>query len=991
MKKVYQLLCLAGLALLFCGGLADDVKAETGDQTFELTEEERYDPKYFLPLNVQTENRRARSQDDTLSELEADIVRGLKNFDSQIDVSKYNMTFAEIQVYYFQIINNNVDLFYVGRRVGASVSGGKAAKLKPEYTMDADEAQNLQGNIDEAAAKALSALTDDMEEYEKALAVHDWLATYCEYDYESYLANNVPEASHSLYGVLVNRTGVCDSYAKAYRYLMTNKLGIPCYIVSSDTINHAWNIIQIGGNYYHVDVTWDDPAWDSIGRVMHGNFLLSDNGITQTGHNGWDSSLTASDTSFEHALWAKSQSSVIYQDGYWYYTEYDSNEKAGKLYKTEDLISGSPKALYSFDRWMAGASSYWQSAYAFLWKHGESLIFNGPKKIYQMPFATEQVTELYNPTEIPSDSDQKAYGIYGFQLEDDWMHYAVSSTPNLQESQKKYIHSSRLPFAELKGFLSMEGELRCGNTLSVTVNLEDGQDGALSYSWRRNGEPILGANTQTYVLTGQDIGANIIVKVTCEGYVGELVYVTDEIRKALPKQPDDRVTLDGELYGHLSDLDLPAGYRWKNPDTQTSHLGAGQSYPAVYCPDENLYDELEVTVYVTVSCTKHANQETRNEKEATCVESGYTGDVYCKDCGEMLSEGEAILAAGEHTWNEGEIEKEATCTESGSILYACIHCSSTKRLEMEPTNHADTEVRDQEDATCISTGYTGDVYCKNCGELIEEGEVILATGEHTWDEGEIEKEATCTESGSILYACIHCSSTKRSDMEPTNHADKEIRNRKTATCKDAGYTGDVYCKTCGELLEKGVEIPALEAHIWNGGTVTKNPSATEKGIRTYICSVCGTVRTEDIPAIAASAADSFSAGGLTYHVLSNQTVEVTGMAKKGKTVRIPPTVTKNGITYKVVSIKQSAFKGNKKITKAIIGKNVETIGTRAFYGCRKLKTILIRSRKLRSAGAKAIKNIHKKATIQCPKKQYKKYQKIFNKKAGYQKSMKVRK
>ena len=60
MKKVYQLLCLAGLALLFCGGLADDVKAETGDQTFELTEEERYDPKYFLPLNVQTENRRAK-------------------------------------------------------------------------------------------------------------------------------------------------------------------------------------------------------------------------------------------------------------------------------------------------------------------------------------------------------------------------------------------------------------------------------------------------------------------------------------------------------------------------------------------------------------------------------------------------------------------------------------------------------------------------------------------------------------------------------------------------------------------------------------------------------------------------------------------------------------------------------------------------------------------------------------------------------------------
>lgn len=68
---------------------------------------------------------------------------------------------------------------------------------------------------------------------------------------------------------------------------MQNKLGISCLVVSSDPISHAWNLIEIGGQYYHVDVTWDDPTWDVIGRVTHNNFLLSDTGITKTGHSGW--------------------------------------------------------------------------------------------------------------------------------------------------------------------------------------------------------------------------------------------------------------------------------------------------------------------------------------------------------------------------------------------------------------------------------------------------------------------------------------------------------------------------------------------------------------------------------------------------------------------------------------------------------------------------------------------------------------------------------
>ncbi|MBR1692048.1 MAG: hypothetical protein IJ711_04660 [Lachnospiraceae bacterium] len=67
----------------------------------------------------------------------------------------------------------------------------------------------MKEKLDAAVSDALAMVSDDMEDYEKALVIHDWLALYCEYDYDSYLANAVPAVSHTMCGALVNKTGVC--------------------------------------------------------------------------------------------------------------------------------------------------------------------------------------------------------------------------------------------------------------------------------------------------------------------------------------------------------------------------------------------------------------------------------------------------------------------------------------------------------------------------------------------------------------------------------------------------------------------------------------------------------------------------------------------------------------------------------------------------------------------------------------------------------------
>lgn len=97
--------------------------------------------------------------------------------------------------------------------------------------------------------------------YNKALIVHDTLVDMLEYD-----QNDSNSNTHNIYGAFVNRSVVCEGYAKSFKYIM-DSLNIPCILVggvatnnTSTTESHMWNYIQLDGNWYGVDVTWDDPV-----------------------------------------------------------------------------------------------------------------------------------------------------------------------------------------------------------------------------------------------------------------------------------------------------------------------------------------------------------------------------------------------------------------------------------------------------------------------------------------------------------------------------------------------------------------------------------------------------------------------------------------------------------------------------------------------------------------------------------------------------------
>ena len=120
-----------------------------------------------------------------------------------------------------------------------------------------------------------------------------------------------------------------------------------------------------------------------------------------------------------------------------------------------------------------------------------------------------------------------------------------------------------------------------------------------------------------------------------------------------------------------------------------------------------------------------------------------------------------------------------------------------------------------------------------------------------------------------------------------------------------------------------------------------------------------------------------------------QTVKVSSVDKKAKSVVIPATVDVAGKQYAVTEIPAKAFANSKKLKSVTIGKNVKSIGAKAFYKCPALKKITVKSTVLKKVGKAALKGINSKATIKVPKKKLKAYKKLFKGK-GQSKKVKIK-
>ena len=271
--------------------------------------------------------------------------------------------------------------------------------------------------------------------------------------------------------------------------------------------------------------------------------------------------------------------------------------------------------------------------------------------------------------------------------------------------------------------------------------------------------------------------------------------------------------------------------------------------------------------------------------EATCEEDGLEKrecineetDEYEK----CTTVEENVLPAINHKWDNGVIDPESTCKLHGTKTYTCQNDNShtyTEAVELNPDNHVgETYIKDKKSATCTEDGYTGDTYCSDCDALLEKGEAIPATDHdwdkwetvtpatcegdglekrickndashveenvlpainHKWDNGVINPESTCKLHGTKTYTCQNDNShtyTEAVELNPDNHVGETyIKDKKSATCTEDGYTGDTYCSDCDALLEKGEAIPATE-HNWDKWETVTPATCEGNGLEKRIC------------------------------------------------------------------------------------------------------------------------------------------------------------
>ena len=317
------------------------------------------------------------------------IEKGVEDIAEVIDLLPYNIPYDQSGINTLLNCYNSVryahtEYFWLTSSFAYSASGGYISSIKPKYLEAKEDIEADKLLLEEEVNKALSVLLPDMSDIEKALAVHDYLALNAEYDYERYLQDTLPQESYTIKGVMIDKIGVCQSYAYAYKYILL-RAGVDCVLVSSDEMQHMWNLVQIDGEWYHVDVTWDDPVWDRFGRVLHTSFLCSDTDISskeggKSPHIGWVSDITCTSTAYDKAFFKNTTSAVVFDDDYMY-VSYDSS---GVIAAVDRENNDEQKTLYTVkDKWRV-KSGYYPGSFAKLSIFRERLYFNLPGKIVSM-------------------------------------------------------------------------------------------------------------------------------------------------------------------------------------------------------------------------------------------------------------------------------------------------------------------------------------------------------------------------------------------------------------------------------------------------------------------------------------------------------------------------------------------------------------------------------------------------------------------------------
>lgn len=349
------------------------------------------------------------------------IYEGLLAVEPDIDLERYELTVEEFRTLLSDIINSSPELFYVGKMFSYRVSAEEQKHVlsyTPSYQFGGADIskiriEEMKSKFQDVSEKVLSGVNPEWSDMEKALYIHDYLASHFEYDTRDPQSDTDP-CRYDAYSLIVEGQAVCEGYALSYLHFM-KLLGIPCRTLPSDAMRHMWNQVQLAGRWYHVDVTWDDPLEDMPGRAEHKYFLKSDS--VWSASYLWDSTLSEPcvDTSLDSFFWENSSSPLVSDGEKWFFVKNKgSNPGIYRWNPERDPYAETMEKLVDLSsyRWETAAPGYYfTEKYTRLAMHQGILYFNTPDEVLRISAAAEGLTKGELVPGINMEGKDTLYGL----------------------------------------------------------------------------------------------------------------------------------------------------------------------------------------------------------------------------------------------------------------------------------------------------------------------------------------------------------------------------------------------------------------------------------------------------------------------------------------------------------------------------------------------------------------------------------------------------
>lgn len=337
-----------------------------------------------------------------------------------LDLYDFRMDVDDFLTIYSDLFTTAPEFFFLSPRVvyhtTDSLFSQHVVDVYFDYDMTRSEREAASALYESELAYIVSLVPKGLSEAERALFVHDYLIASYAYDDS--------ESIYDTYRLFRQRTGVCQAYALAYCAIL-RELGMESALAVSEEMGHAWNVVRIDGEWYHVDLIYDDPQPDRCGRVLHDYFLLTDDQIRAKEHVSWECAVRCtSGTYAKNPIWSGVTSRMIPLDGKWYYID----SGARKLCRAAFNRTGR-EAVFSFEnRWLYEEDSkrYWVGVFSGLSLWDGRLILNTPGEVW----ICDPVTGDQRPV-LESRST-----IYGSSVYKGTLEYLTAASPNLEGGEK---------------------------------------------------------------------------------------------------------------------------------------------------------------------------------------------------------------------------------------------------------------------------------------------------------------------------------------------------------------------------------------------------------------------------------------------------------------------------------------------------------------------------------------------------------------------------